>query len=298
MILYRKILKQAWIITKTNRFLWWYGLLLFFGMSLNVWYGVYRPNSPVDAEQLRITMVDNLLKQPWGIAFVVIVSGIWLMVYFRAKAGILLSIKMIIERQPTSFLLTFRLARNFMARLLGIWAVLQGIMILVGAVITTPIFYLFYIGQVGKAGTLTLIGLLVFLPIAFVASFVNTLGPLFLVLFNMPIVQGIKSAISAISEAWRKLLVFSIILSIISIVASILALAAAAPFVIFAVLSYHSGGHIWVSVPATLIALLIFLAGQAVISTFHQTSWTLFFLELIGSEKIEEETVSVQESAN
>jgi hypothetical protein len=297
MISYRKILKQAWTITKTNRFLWWYGLLLFFGMSLNVWYGAYRPNSPVDSEQLRIALVDSLLDKPWGMTLVVILVGAWLMIYFRAKAGMLLSIKMITERQPASFLLTFGIARNFMSRLVGIWVVLQGVMIVLGAVITTPIFYLFYIGQAGKGGILALLGLLVFLPIAFVISFINTLGPLFLVLFNMPVLQGIRAAVDAISQAWKKLLLFTLILSIISVLASILALAAAAPFVILTVLSYHSGGYSWVVIPSTLVAVAIFLGCQAVISTFHQTSWTLFFLELIGPEKIEEETVSVPDSA-
>lgn len=297
MIFYRKILKQAWAITKTNRFLWWYGLLLFSGLSLNVIYTTYRPNSPVNAEQLRVELLSDLVRQPWGLALLVVLGSLWLALYFRAKAGMLLSIKMIIDRQPAAFRSTFALARNFVNRLLGIWIAMQLVAICLGAIITTPVFYLFYIGQAEKATLLGLLGLIVFIPIAFVVSFINTLGPLFSVLFNMPAVQGIRAAIAAINNIWRKLLLFTVILAVIGVIATILALIAAGPFVILSVLSYHTGGQGWVVIPSSLVAIIIFIGCQAVIYTFHQTSWTLFFLELISPEKTEEETVSVPDSA-
>ena len=297
MISYRKILKQAWHTTKTNKFLWWYGLLLFFGMTINIGYGFSNDQTAKRIESANVPAIDNFINQPWSGFILIALICLWLFIYFQAKAGAILAVKMITEKQPVSFWLTFGLARNFITRLLGVSLFLQVLLGTLSIVITTPIFYLFSVGSPVRAIILAILGALVFIPVAFLVSFANVISPLFLVIFNMPVFQGIRAAISVITEAWRKLLLFSLLLAGIGILASILGAIASSPFVILAVLSYHREAQILGPVLSGLAGLVVFLSFQAVISAFQQTAWVMFFMELVKPEKIEEETVSVADSA-
>jgi len=297
MISYKKILKQAWAITKTNKFLWWYGLLLFFGMSVNFWYSFPADQAPDNFQAPKVAAIEGFLNQPWSVVVLLALACLWLVIYFRAKAGMILAIKMIAEKQPVSFLTTFALARSFITRLLGVSLFLQLLLGTLSLLIMIPVFYLFSTGATGRGIILGLLGALVFVPSAFLVSFANVLTPMFLVVFNLPVFQGVRAAVSVISEAWRQLLWFSVILAVVGILASILAVIASLPFVILAVLSYHRGGQIFGPILLGAGGLAIFLSFQAVISAFQQTAWVLFFMELVRPEKVEEEAVSVPDSA-
>lgn len=264
-------------------------MLLFFGMGPNFSYGLSRENSAPKLEQF--------LNQPWVIAVLVAAICLWLVIYFRAKAGIILSVKLITEKQPVSFFLTFKLARNFLVRLLSVSLFLQVLLASLSFVILTPIFYLFSTGATGRGLILAGIGALVFIPSAFLVSFANIVTPLFLVIFEMPVFHGLKAAVSVITSAGRKLLWFALILAVIGVLATILAIMASSPFVILAILSYHRGGQIAGSLLCGIVALAVFLSFQAVISAFQQTAWTLFFMELVRPEKIEDETVPIPDTA-
>ena len=272
-------------------------MLLFFGGAANFWYSFPKDSSPANWQVPKIPTIDGLLSQPAAVFIILALACLWLIIYFRAKAGVILGIKMITEKQPASFVSTFGLARNFVIRLLGVSLFLQILMGTLSLLIMTPVFYLFSTGATERAIILAVLGALVFIPAAFLVSFANILGPLFLVIFNMPVFLGVRAAISVITEAWGKLLWFSLLLAAIGIVASLLAVIASSPFVVLAVLSYHRGGQIFGPILLGAGGLAIFLSFQAVISAFQQTAWVLFFMELVRPEKIEEETVSVPDSA-
>lgn len=297
MISYKKILKQAWAITKTNRFLWWYGLLLFFGMGLNFSYSLSREETVPKPDAVKIPALEQFLSEPWALVLLLALGCLWLVVYFRAKAGMIIAVKLITEKQPASFLLTFKLARNFLTRLLGVSLFLQVLLGSLSLIIMTPVFYLFSTGATGRGLILAALGALIFIPTAFLVSFANVITPLFLVIFDMPIFQGMRAAVSVITATWRKLLWFTVLLAVIGVLASILAAIASSPFVILAILSYHRGGQIFGSLLCGVGALAVFLSFQAVISAFQQTAWTLFFMELVRPEKIEDEAVPIPDTA-
>src|SRR3989344_5029450 len=107
MVDYQKILRRAWMLTKTNKFLWLFGLFLFLGNLVNIGY------VPPDQQQ----RMANL--NPWiGLGILVIIIFLFLL-YCRSKAGSILAIRAVLEKKETSFSLAFAQSARFYWREFG-----------------------------------------------------------------------------------------------------------------------------------------------------------------------------------
>ncbi len=288
MISYRKILSQAFTTVKLNRFLWWYGLLLFLGTFLNALYLVASDDTIGQNARLNLSAFREWANTPWVMTVLSILLVLWFLLYFRARAGVILSIKMIKDKESPSFLSTFGPGGNFVGRLLGLSVFLQVMTLILSLLISTPISYLFSIGETGKATVLLVFGAMAAVPAAFLIFSIDTLAPIFLVQFSLPVRAAVLATSSLVSLAWRKILGFSLILVAVSLVTLIVAGIITAPFVIFAILSYHNGGSMLIWGPMTLISSIVFLSFGSGFMAFQQTAWVLFFGEIVKPQKFEE----------
>lgn len=262
------------MVTKKNKFLWAYGLLLFLGQAFNVSYSV----SSQTQERWR-GQFNNLFDHEWLVWGLIALSALWLLIYFRARAGIILAVKSLLDREPVQPLAPFYLGRFFVGRMLGLTIILQLGSLILGLLVSTPVIYLFSKGLDNRAMILGLLALLIILPFIFLIVYLNILGSLFVVFYNLPLRASLAAAGSLIGSVWRKLLAIGLMVLGLRILVLAVAAAVSAPFVIFVKMPYY--------LPVVLAAI-IFLAVGAVFTSFEQAVWVRMFTELVKPQKTEE----------
>lgn len=263
---YKKIFKQAWLLTKTNKFLWAFGLFL-------VWGNFFTLLNPDSAKAF--------------LSFAVILGIVFLVLYFHALAGSIIAIKAILDKQETSFAKAFKLSRAYYNRLIGITFSIIIIMAVLVIIIGGPITYLLAAHLAFRAMTLLVLGLAVVIPVTVVAVLINLLAPMFVVIFDRKLKEAISESFSLISKYWPSLLWFGFLLFVISVLVSALT---AAPFVLFTHFAYHKADVLWL-LSAQIIYGLAALLIQSLLAIFSQTAWVLVFLDLVKPQKIEDEEV-------
>ncbi|MEJ0021732.1 MAG: hypothetical protein WDN47_04115 [Candidatus Doudnabacteria bacterium] len=290
---YRKIFKQAYEIVWNNKFLWIFGLFLLFGNFFNFNY-VFQSQGTNSGD---LSWFQN--HAFLGNLTLLIVLGVILeliLLLFKARAGNIIAVKAIIDRQETSFVKSFNYGGLFHLRLLGVFLLMQIALFLALVVIGGPIFYLFSLKFFIRALILSAIGLIIFIPISVIAALISFLAPMFVVLHDFKIGEAIQRSFELVSQFWFTLLVFSFMLFCLAVLAFLASLIAAAitalPFVLLAYLAYHKvgfGAGVALTIVSVTAGSIVFLIIQALVATFAQTAWVLAFLELIKPQKLEEE---------
>jgi hypothetical protein len=286
---YTKIIKQAWVITKTNKFLWTFGLFLFFGNLVNVLLSL---PSNSDNSQMANYPTWAVWVGSGGLVLLILLF----LFYFRAKVASVIAVKAIVEKQETSFSKSFAASSKYYWRVFGISVILDLILFALFYLLTTPIFYLWSEKLTARATVLTILGIGIFIPAWFMVQFANFLSPMFVSFYDLNILEGIRSSLDLIAKRLRVLVLFYLRLLGIGIVALLLVLImaglGAAPFVFFAVFAYYRGGFVWSTtliVIGSILGSAIFLTLISGLLAFMQTAWALAFLEFSRPQKFEEE---------
>ena len=263
------IFKQAYEITKQEKVLWRYGLLLIFGNLINFFYSI---NTWDD--------LSNFL-------LILFLVCLLLLVYFRAKAGMILALRTLSEKKEVSFRRSFSTGGLFVVRLLWLTISVQTLLFLSIIIIISPIAYLYSHDLIIRAVLLSILGSLVLFPLLFVIWMLNIFVPLFIFIFNLSFMDSVKNSLNFIGQFWTKLLKAGLILTLILLGGIITGAALASPFVILALISYYKGGLI-LSLLLFLFGSIVFLSTQAWLIVFQQASWFLLFNQLVKPQKLEE----------
>jgi hypothetical protein len=278
---YSKILRQALEITRTTKILWLYGLLLILGHLLNIAFSLSNRDL---FEQLGVP------RNPWFFIVGLAVICLLLLIYYRAKAGMILALKVVMDKKPVFFSVSFALARLFVIRLLWLSIMMQLILFLLTSIISTPIFYLFSNNLVNRGIVLLIFGIIVFLPFAFIIWMVNVFGPLFMVTFNLSLLTAIKNCINLIGQFWSKLLRQAAIVALIFLGGVLISAVMSSPVVILGLIAYYNEGLI-LSYALFFLGSIVFLMTLTLVTVFIQTAWFLTFMDLVKPQKFEEEKV-------
>lgn len=251
---YKKIINQAWQLTRTNKFLWPFGLFLSMGNLLFI-----LDNQKVDAIFLAISVLFFIL-------------------YFRAKAGLTIAIKAIIEKQETSFGKAFTAGRLFYGRILVVYVFLSLALMALLALLSAPIVHLVQQKQIIGASVLGGIGAIIFVPTALAIEFILILSPMFIVFYDLKVKEAINKSFDLTSKHWPQLVGLGLLLFMVWLIA--------APFGFLARFLYDKGG-LW-PIMFLILTQIVILILLSVISVFQQTAWVLAFEELIKPQKFEE----------
>ena len=291
MLPYKKLLKQAWQIVKTNRFLWLFGLFLFWGNILNFVFS--QSNDSSQAINPSAQDLTNWFNNHIGIAlllFVVIILFLVIMfvLNYRAKAGLILSVSAIVKKQPTGFKKELIAGKKYFWRLVGISILLILAMFLLGLILGGPVILLLNAQLYFRAAILGLFALIILLPLTILLSLMQTTAPLFTVLHDFGIRDSLNASFDLISQTWSVLLVYGFLLlgiSIIGFIGSILGLSIlSVPFVILSYFVYYKVGLTLAMICAStglIIGIIFFLMAQAFIALYVQTAWVLAFMEIV-----------------
>jgi hypothetical protein len=282
MIPYNQILKQAYAILRTHKFLWALGLFLFWDMAANVVsYQMNLSSNPMPE-----------IRGGWvSIVVGIILAIIFIQLAFRAKAGIISGTKSILDKKPLNFSKAFAQGRRFYVRLFGIWFITLVILGLVGLILAAPVGYLYTINYADRAVLLGLFALLIFIPISIIINFINNIAPMYVVLYDMPLGRAFGASLDTIRKFWIMFLFFSLWLGLLSFAASFLAVLMGGSGVVFLVQIFYNSAGIHFTFGSILLAIcgiIAFLIFAGAIAAFQQIAWVLLFEKLIRPQKIEE----------
>lgn len=262
MLPYNKIIRQAWMLAKTHRFLSTFGLFLVLGNIL----------SYIDQEQ--VERLPQLQEYWWLIA--VVATIIWMVVYFQMKTGLIIAIKALIDKQHTSFGKGLKASRFFYVRVLGSSLLLEISLGLLAFVIINPI--LSFSGT--QSLILMIIGAAILIPVTILIALMQVLAPLYIAIFDLTIKEALDRSYELAAKYWSQLVVLGIFL---------LAIQFGSLFLSIFVVGLVSD---WVAKTAIILG---FMPLFALIAVFQQATWVLGFLELVRPQKMEEPAAEAPE---
>lgn len=259
---YSKILKQAYEITSKHKFLWILGLFL-------IWSNI--GFLPVSKAELMPDVSLGLMA----------VALLFLILNYRAKIALIVSVKGLLDKQEVGLGKGLKVSKPFYLRALGAALGLSMITTIIFLILASPVFYLYHLQYEARAATLSVLALLIFAPLAVIMIYLNILSANFIALFDLKIMESIKASYNLIAKKWTQLIIFSILLWFRILIAFF-----ATVFMVFLtmlVASYFASPIIFGI--GVFVSALIFFSCSAVILAFHQTSWTVAFLELVKPVK-------------
>ena len=308
MSFYRNILKQAWVLTKNNKYLWWFGAfaaLLGNGGELEILFNNVGgdPGQALFPAWQRIfstgifsghtlANIGNLFRQDTlNIIFVLVACLlalavclflIWLVIVSQA-AVVNNSAAVIKQKKHT-------LRDGLDSGILNFWPVLA-LNIIIKAVIYTLLVVIslpaiFYQGNF-NSNLFYIIALVIIVPVTIILSFIMKYAVAYVVINKSKVEPAIKKSWRLFKENWLISFEMAIILFIINLLvglAIILAiLVLAVPFLFLGLIFYYSfsvvGSWLIVILAFTSFLFIIVLAGAA-LAVFQISSWTGLFLEI------------------
>ena len=196
-----------------------------------------------------------------------------LVLYFRAKASMIIALHAIAEKKETSFGKAYQVSRFFYAKIFSIYFFLEIGLFLLGLVLITPIGYMFNQHFTNRGTTLLILGLLIFVPVLVVVLLINALAPMFVVIYDLNIRESMTRAFELVSKYWLNLSLLGLLLFLVELPALFLG----------AIVIGLRGG--WL---VTIFGILCFLALESIVAVFQQAVWVLAFLDLVKPQKLEE----------
>lgn len=289
MFSYTKIISQAWAITTTRKFLWWFGLGLASAVAVDVYTIVTSPDMAAAIPGASRFSPDVLFGFRHAPLVFVTLLLIWVFIYFRSKAALIISVRETLENTPVSLEKNFTVAQEFMPRLIGFSLSTQLAIALITAVVFSPIAYLVSQQAMVSSIVLAVGGGLLFIAFYFVITMVGILSAMFAVSLKMEFAAALKASIDLVGSLWRQMLFMGLLAFGIWVLGLLAASVAATPFVIFAAISYHTGGSAWLSGLSWAVAAVAFLGVSAIAATMYHSTWVVYFSEVVKAPKAEDE---------
>lgn len=276
--------------------MWGFGLFLVFGQLFyaSVLVGDQR-SLPNQANQQQLTnwFIANQNFALLIFAGVILVLLALILVYFQSKAGLILSVKALIERQDTGFRKALNQARPVYHKILLLSFVIGAVTFVLLFILAAPVAYLWLSGYFSRAMMLAAFALAIFIPASISLFFLNTLSAIFITLQKLSLQTSLKASLSLISKKWSTLLVFSVVLWVLALTAFFATLVMVSlilvPFVWLAELAYLQGNiYFGLYVAGLSLATFAFFVPLSIIASFYQTAWVLAYEELVKPIKTDE----------
>jgi hypothetical protein len=293
---YLSILKKAWSITWSNKYLWWFGFFIALTSSGSLFN--YSSRNDTNAQQMNQQFADLLSQHAgWFLAGAVILLIIFLLLLimrFLSRGALIKSIEKHSKNEPSTFSAGLREGKKYFWRVLLISFLIQAAVMAVALLIITPIAFLFMTKSYILGVLLTLAGIVIILPLMVLAFFLANYSLIYAVLGDLSIADAIENGYNL----FRKHIWTSILMALIFIPIAI-ALLIGTLFIIFflaiiffvlgliAFLLFNKIGAAVILVLVIILFLLIFLGVRSVYETFSQAAWIFFFRE-IASPKVAE----------
>ncbi len=296
---YLRILKQAFGLLRTHRFLWIFGLFLFWENIIVFWALFYSGKSETEYTQNQEVIANWFAKNPAlpvaviVAVFILLVYLIWM--YLRSKGAMIVAVRDLIEKKHTEYSLSLKEGSKNWKKIGVVTSMVLAALIFCALVLGLPVTYLIIIGFTYRAFILLGTALLIFIPILILLVLFNALTILMIVSFGMTAHDGLRAAWDLIGKYWWILISITLIVFIISIIGCFLSVFAAAvvlvPFVFLGRISYDMGGlnpTVLLKIVGSVISFVVFLGSIGLVTAYQQIVWIIVFNELVRPKKVDE----------
>jgi len=313
---YLAIIKEAWRITWKNKYLWWFGLMMAFsgGFGSNFSSSNWKGNNGSGWEENVKQKISDWVALYWewiilGLILLVLLMMVFLILNVWGRGALVATLGKITAKEPAKEPLKFKEGikegKKFFWKILGLNLFLSGTCIATLVILGTPIAILFYLKAYFVGALLAFGGLLIFILLIILFSYLQKFGVIYLVL-------GKVSFWSALENAYwlfRRNLLPSIIMGVIFIPLGFLAGLTAIIFILTILLIFLIPGLLayflmgqWAIIVLSVLGILILLVGilaiNSVYAVFAQAVWILFFRQIAlpkEEEKVAEIATEIKE---
>jgi len=299
---YLDILKQACLITWKNKFLWFFGFLIFLG-SIGSDLRVNDNGFIAQGEknQYLITFIQNnpTLSFVLGVILILIVLVLFLL-RIMAFVSIVKSVNNIKLYQQLSTTSILKESGSYLGKLIWLEIIVGSALFVIGFVLAIPVLYLFALKAKILSYFALALAISIALPLIILAYYLIKYGSFYVILTNERLRVALESAYALFSKNIKDSLIMGLIIVManIALVATLLllllpAVIVFAPLGLIAHLLFAKTAAIVVAGIAILVYLIIAVAIVSWYESFVQTCWLLFFQQ-IAFEKHKDKEVAAE----
>jgi hypothetical protein len=286
---YSDILKQAAVMTWKNKFLWLFGLIIFFGSifsNLNMNVGSTTEKSG-QFQAAKIFIQAHLATSfVIGLILVFVLISLFLL-RFIAIAAIIKSANNIAVYSQSKIKAILYETKRYLWPLLVLEIMVNIIIFIIVVVLFIPVAYLFMLKANIFAAISFIVAFVIIVSVAIIAYYLKKYAYFYIVLGNMKIKMALENAYYLLRKNIRE----SLVMACLAVALSLAALAIAfiimfiaaiiiSPIGLVAYLMFAKIGAIVILIVGIIIEIIIFVLLFSIYASFFQVLWVLFFQEI------------------
>ena len=307
---YFEIIKKALVITKENKFLWWFGFLITLGGGMSLNYN-FPSSFKSDKEFDEMAFASMLRKvsfywenyKEWiiaGIAFLIFVLMVFYLLSLLGRSSLIYSVLSIIKGDRVGFKSGIKNGSSYFIGMIFLsLSVSFSFLILIG-ILFFPIVRLFMLEAYGAAFLMGFVAILILFSFSIFAYFMKKYAEVYLVSSLVNPISALKLAYSLLEKNLGNTFLMGLICVGIGFVFGIglvvILIGIVLPTTIIGFLIYKIIGEIGfiiLSIFGFFFLFILILFFNSVYNVFFESIWILFFREIAkGEDNQEKETAT------
>lgn len=293
---YLEIFKNAWKITWSNRYLWWFGLFLAIanaGGSMH--YGFDEKKKDFNAEQKVFEFISH--NMAWVIAGALVCLVLFLVFVILgniARGALIDSIEKHRKGEASNFKTGFGQGKKYFWKIFSINVSLSLFIFSSLLVLGAPVAFLFINKNYLIGSLIALLAVIIIIPLIILTAFMRIYGYLYLVIGKLSFWSSLERAYYLFRKNIGSSIIMGLLFIPVSIALLIITVAIVIPiaivFLIIGIVLFLIAGKVGAIVVAVL-AGLVFLVTMIFLKSFYevfaQSAWIFFFHEIAKVEKEE-----------
>ncbi len=289
-----KIIKNAWQITWYNKYLWWFGAIIFSsGISFNYTFPFSENyKNKLEFNKIKIETIKNFKIAFFHYETIIIffVLLFFLFIFFLwilsaiGQGSLIGSLYKLARGEEVSFKKGLREGLHFGVPLFLLGLLFFFFNLILILILFLPVTWLIFSAQFIAGFLLFFLALLILFPFIIFFNFLKIIASFYIVIGKVKIIDSLNLAYIFLKKQWKNVLVLALLLMIIRAVFSFILLA---PFLIFffLILLFSIGlGHIIaiqysILIIVSISLILILLLFNGILNTFSYASWFYLFVE-------------------
>jgi hypothetical protein len=302
---YLQIIKDAWLITWKNRYLWWFGFFVALssggGMNFFSPGGEWKKSDPIHEQQALAFVSQNI---HWIILLVItllLLFTLFLILGIIGRGALIASIAKNSKGKVSTFKIAWKEGRKNFWKIFNINIALGLFFFFTFIILITPVAVLLINENYIIGGLLAFLAVIIFIPIAILASYLKTYGYLYSVLGKLSFWSSLENAYTLFVKNIYSSIIMGLIFIPLSIIMMLIVLAPI-PILLVIFLAFGAGAYfafgkilaLIIGSIGILIFMLYILFVRSIYETFSQAIWILFFHEIAKPK--EPETITEVET--
>jgi hypothetical protein len=290
---YQEILQSAWKIVWQNKYLWWFGLMA----SLSGGCMFFSRIGGQQEKDWRQFMDFWTIHREFTIIFLLgslLVGIIFWLVGIVGQGALIKAVQQTLTKHPTGFKEGLKAGKKYFGKIFLISLITFIFMLAAVLILVLPIIFF----SVGKSsvlgGVLVLVASIILIPNIFVITFTRKFAYLYAVLADLSLNDSLENGYGLIlKNIWPLIAMTAILTGISLLFLIVLAIVLAFLIALFIAL----GGFLFLNlkivglIGVIILALVVLLGGplfcNALLKTFIETVWILFFVEIAKPQEPE-----------